>query len=99
MLKKKHQQILKNILKNNLILKYEYINIIIKSIIHNENIKYKTRFFASINNKKKTIKKKNKICLLSGRHRGIYNKLSMSRHNTNYFSKIGILQNYKINSW
>lgn len=99
MLKKKHQQILKNNIKNNIFLKYEYKNIILKSIIHNKNINKKTRIFAILNLKKVTLKKNKKICLISGRHRGVYNQLNLSRHNVNYFSKLGILQNFKINSW
>jgi len=99
MLKKKQQQILKNNIKNNIYLKYEYKNIILKSIIHNKNIDNKTRLFANLNIKKPNLKKNKKICLISGRHRGVYNTLNLSRHNINYFAKIGVLQNFKINSW
>lgn len=99
MLNKKHQQILKSNIKNNIILKYEYKNIILKSIIHNKNINYKIRLFSALNIKKNTIKKNKKICLISGRHRGVNTNLNISRHNINYFSKLGILQNFKINSW
>lgn len=99
MLQKSKQQILKHNLKNNIILKYEYKNIILKSIIHNQNLTYKTRLLANYYYKKNYIKKNKKICLLSGRHRGVDNKLNLSRQNLNYFSKIGVLQNFKVKSW
>jgi ribosomal protein S14 len=98
MLKKSKQQILKFNLKNNIILKYEYKNIIIKSLIHNRNITYKDKLNAIFYLKKNYIKKNKKICLLSGKHRSIDNKLNLSRHNLNYFSKLGVLQNFKIKS-
>lgn len=99
MLKKKHQQILKNNIKNNITLKYEFKNIILKSIIQNKNLNYKIRIYAFLNLKKTTIQKNKKVCLISGRHRGVNTKLNISRHNINYFAKLGILQNFKINSW
>lgn len=99
MLKKQQQQILKNNLKNNLILKYEYKNTILKSIIQNKNLKHKVRIYAILNLKKVTTQKNKKICLISGRHRGVNTNLNLSRHNINFFAKLGILQNFKINSW
>lgn len=99
MLKKKQQQILKSNLKSNLILKYEFKNTILKSIIQNKNLNYKIRIYAILNLKKATIQKNKKICLISGRHRGINTNLNLSRHNVNFFAKLGILQNFKINSW
>ena len=98
MLKKKNQQVLKSNIKNNIILKYEFKNLMLKSIIHNKNINYKIRIYSFLNLKKNTLQKNKKICLISGRHRGVNNNLNMSRHNLNYFSKLGILQNFKINS-
>jgi len=99
MLKKSKQQILKHNLKNNIILKYEYKNIILKSIIHNRNLDYKYKLLASYYLKKNYLKKNKKICLISGRHRGVYSNLNLSRQNINYFSKLGILQNFKVKSW
>lgn len=99
MLKKKQQQILKSNLKNNLVLKYEYKNTILKSIIQNKNLYYGIRIYAILNLKKVTIQKNKKICLISGRHRGVNTNLNISRHNVNFFAKLGILQNFKINSW
>jgi len=99
MLNKKKQQILKHNLNNNIILKYEYKNIILKSIIHNRNLNYKLRLISNYYLKKSHLKKNKKICLLSGRHRGVYNNLNLSRQNINYFSKLGVLQNFKVKSW
>jgi hypothetical protein len=98
MLKKSKQQILKHNLKNNIILKYEYKNIILKSIIHNRNLSYKYKFISTFYLKKNYLKKNKKICFLTGLHKSIDNKLSISRHNLNYFAKLGILQNFKIKS-
>jgi len=99
MIKKTKKQILKNNLINNIILKYEYKNIILKSIIHNRNTNNKTKLIANYYLKKNYLKKNKKICLLSGRHRGVYSNLNISRHNVNYFAKLGILQNFKVKSW
>lgn len=99
MLKKSKQQILKHNLKNNIILKYEYKNIILKSIIHNRNTNYKQKLIATFYLKKNYLKKNKKICLLSGLHKGVDSKLGLSRHNLNYFTKLGVLQNFKIKSW
>lgn len=99
MLKKSKQQIIKSNLKNSIILKYEYKNIILKSIVHNRNNEFKNNLSAMLNSKKMYKKKNKKICLLTGTHRSIDNQLSLSRHNLNYFSKLGILQNFKVKSW
>lgn len=99
MLNKGKQQILKNNLKNNIILKYEYKNIILKSIIHNRNLNNKHRLISKYYLKKNYVTKNNKICLLSGKHKSIYTKFNLTRHNMGYFSKLGILQNFKIKSW
>ncbi len=99
MLNKAKQQILKHNLKNNIILKYEYKNIILKSIIQNRNINNKYRLISKYYLKKNYFKKNKKICFLSGKHRGINNNLNLSRHNLNYLCKLGILQNFKIKSW
>ena len=99
MLNKTKQQILKNNLKNNIILKYEYKNIILKSIIQNRNLDNKYRLISKYYLKKNYTSKNKKICLLSGKHKGVYNKFNLTRHNLNYFSKLGKLQNFKIKSW
>ena len=98
MLNKSKQQILKSNLKNNIILKYEYKNIILKSIIHNRNLSNKYRLISKYYLKKTHISKNRKICLLSGKHKSIHNKFNLTRHNMNYFSKLGVLQNFKIKS-
>lgn len=98
MLKKNKQKILKNKINSHITLKYEIKNLILKSIIHNNNLLAKYKLLGNFLITKK-IKKNKKICLISGHHRSTYNKLNLSRHNLNYISKLGLLQNFKINSW
>nr|YP_009512652.1 ribosomal protein S14 [Uronema marinum]AXJ93344.1 ribosomal protein S14 [Uronema marinum] len=98
MLKKNKQKILKNKLNTNILLKYELKNLILKSVIQNQNLNNKYRLFNLFLIKKK-FKKNKKICLISGHNRSINNQLNMSRHNINYLSKLGLLQNFKIKSW
>ena len=97
MLKKNKQKILKNKLNTNILLKYELKNLILKSVIQNQNLNNKYRLFNLFLIKKK-IKKNKKICLISGHNRSINNQLNISRHNINYLSKLGLLQNFKIKS-
>lgn len=98
MLKKNKQNILKNKINHNIILKFEIKNLILKSITHNNNISNKLKLLSNIKKSKK-IKKNKKICLISGHYRSINNKLNLSRHNLNYISKMGLLQNFQIKSW
>lgn len=99
MLKKGRNEILKHNFRNNISIKYNYKNIILKSIIQNQNISNKQRVLAKFFLKKSNNKVQKKTCFVSGLHKGINTKLNMSRHNLNYFSKLGILQNFKIRSW
>ncbi len=92
------QRILKNKINSIIILKFKLKNIILKSIIENNNILNKFKLY-SIFLLKKKIKKNKKICLMSGRFNGVNNKLNFSRHSINYLSKLGLLQNFKIKSW
>ena len=98
MIRKNKQKILKNKLNNLLVLKFELKSIMLKSIIHNQNINNKYKLYSLFLLKKK-IKKNKKICLISGHHSGVINNLNFSRHNVNYLSKLGLLQNFKIKSW
>jgi len=97
MIKKNKQKILKNKLNNLIIMKFELKNRILKSLIHNQNINNKYKLY-SLFLIKKRIKKNKKICLISGHHSGVNNNLNFSRHNMNYLSKLGLLQNFKIKS-
>jgi len=96
--KKNQQKILKNKINNLIILKYEIKNTILKSIIQNQNINNKFKLY-NIFLQKKKIKSNKKICLLSGNYRSNNNMLNLSKHNLNYLTKLGLLQNFKINSW
>lgn len=97
-LKKQKQRILKNQINSCLILKFEIKNLILKSILINNNLKNKNRLLSFYLLRKKK-KKNKKICLLSGHFRGTNTKLNLSRHNLNYLSKLGLLQNFQIKSW
>ena len=99
MLNKAKQQILKHNLENNIVLKYEYKNLILKSIIHNRNLDNKLRLFSKLSVKKNYRKRNKKICLLTGKSKSVYNKFNLTRGSLNYFCKLGILQNFKIKSW
>ena len=99
MLNKAKQQILKHNLENNIILKYEYKNLILKSIFQNRNLSTKSRLLSKISVKKNYKKKNKKICLLTGKSKSVNNNLSLARNNLNYFCKLGILQNFKIKSF
>lgn len=99
MLKLNKQKILKNIVNNNIAIKYQYKNLILQSIIQNNNINHKTQLISKYFLKKQTLKNNKKICIMSGSYKGVYNKFNMSRHNVNYFSKLNLLQNYKLKSW
>ncbi len=98
MIKKNQQKVLKTKIYNLILLKYEIKNIILKSIIHNQNINNKYKLYTIFLQKKK-VKPNKKICLLSGNHRSSNTYLNLSKHNLNYLTKLGLLQNYKINSW
>ena len=97
-LDKRKKRLLKHTMQNKIILKYLYKNIILKSIIHNRNLNAKYRALSNYYIKKGNVKKNKNICFLSGKHRSVYNTLGLSRHNLNYFSKLGLLQNFKTKS-
>ena len=99
MLKKKENRIIRSKIKNIIIIKYLYINIILKSIFQNRNIKNKKRLFSFLNTKK--LKKNttlNNYCLLNGQTNGLNKKLNISRHSLNNLLKFNILNNFKIKS-
>jgi len=98
MIKKNKQKILKNKYNNLICLKYEIKNIILKSIIHNNNINNKYKLY-SLFIKKKNKKKNKKICLINGYNRSVNNNFNLTKHNINYLAKLGLLQNFKIKSW
>ncbi len=100
MLRKKKKLILKANIKNIIILKYLYINIILKSIFNNRNIENKKRLITSFFYKKTNIKYiTSNICLISGRFKNTNKRLLFSRHNVNNYCKKGLINNFKIKSW
>ena len=98
MINTKKQSILKNKYKNIIFIKYEIKYLILKSIIHNNFIKNKYKLYANLLKNKKN-KKNKKICVLSGSYKSININFNLTKHNVNFLSKLGLLQNFKINSW
>jgi ribosomal protein S14 len=100
MIKKKENRILRNNIKNSIIIKYIYINTMLKSIFQNRNVNNKKRLFSNFNQKK--IKQKttlNNYCLINGQSNGLNKHLSISRHKLNGLAKLGLINNFKIKSW
>jgi len=76
---------------------------ILKSLILNNNTKNINRLYANLSlrslPKRTSIVKQHKVCLITGRQRGIYSKFNLSRH---ALKKLGLenrLQNIKTQSW
>jgi len=68
---------------------------VLKSICANSNIKNSIRFYSSVVRRSYMnmykVSSHHKICLIRGRHRGVFRKFSMSRHalkNMNYEARI-----------
>jgi len=92
------QQILKTQLKHQIMLKTEYKYIILRSIVHNLQLSRSIRLAAQlrlVNFRYSNLKQK---CLMSGKQKSVNGFLTLSRHNINYFAKLGILQNFKTKS-
>ena len=100
MLNKKENRIIRSNIKNIIIIKFIYLNMITKSIFQNRNIKNKKRLFSYFSFKK--LKKNttlNNYCLLNGQTNGLNKNLNISRHNMNSLLKLGVINNFKIKSW
>ena len=103
-IKNKILNINKDLIKRKNFTKYEIKKVILKSIIHNKNLKPITRALAfyklsQIQLKASISKQNNNICLYTGRIGGVWNKFHISRHSMKKFSVSGNLQNIKIISW
>jgi ribosomal protein S14 len=93
----------------NLYLKKKYIKneikkIVLKSILQNKSIKPIIRanagyFLSKIKNRYNLSKQKNNICLKTGRFKGIFSKLNLSRHFSKKLLISNNLQNINVNSW
>lgn len=81
-------------------LKNELLKIILKSIMHNNQIKPKYRAFAfyKINKKKTYLTQQKNYCMLTGRAKGVWSMWNISRHMINKYAKFGHLPNIKVNN-
>lgn len=97
-------KIYKNLFLKKKFIKNEIKKIILKSILQNKSIKPLVRananyFLSKIKNKYNSSKQKNNICLKTGRIKGIFSKLNLSRHFSKKLLISNNLQNININSW
>jgi len=101
MLNQKGKFLIKDKIKNTILVKYKYINILKKSLFHNRHLNNKKRliFFSYLNSNTVFSKKTKNICLVSGEHKAVSKKLLLSRFQTNYSGINNTLQNFKINSF
>jgi len=97
-------KIYKNLYFKKKFIKNEIKKIILKSILQNKSLKPIIRananyFLSKFKNKYNLSKQKNNICLKTGRIKGIFSKLNLSRHFSKKLLISNNLQNIKINSW
>jgi ribosomal protein S14 len=101
-MKRGNKNIIKDLIKRKYFLKTELKKIILKSIIQNKNTKPLIRSYAMLKyttfNKKSFLSKQINVCLIRGRHKGVWSFCQMSRHALNKFATSGFLQNIKIKS-
>jgi hypothetical protein len=104
LLKKGISKINKNDIKKKKFIKSEIKKIILKSIIHNKNLKPKIRALAfykisQLTLKSSISKQNNNICLMTGRIGGVIKLTNLSRHSMKKLSVSCNLQNMKIITW
>jgi len=97
-------KIYKNLYLKKKFIKNEIKKIILKSILQNKSIKPIIRananyFLSKLKNRYNLSKQKNNICLKTGRIKGIFNNLNLSRHFSKKLLINNSLQNININSW
>jgi ribosomal protein S14 len=102
--KNKILNINKDLIKRKNFTKSEIKKIILKSIIHNKNLKPLTRSNAyyklsRLNLNTSISRQNNNICLLTGRIGGVFKKTHLSRHTMKKLGISGNLQNIKIITW
>lgn len=101
MFKQKEKYLLRDNSRRTLLLKYKYLNLIQKSLLHNRSVRKKIKLLIFLHNsqKKQSFKKIKNICMLSGENTSVNKKLLLTRFHINYLSIVNKLQNFKINSW
>jgi len=104
MIRAKLNNIYKDLFKKNNFNKKELKKIILKSIIQNNNVQpiLRSKCIKKLNifNLKSSLSKQNNnICVKTGRIKGVYKYINLSRHYIKKLSLNGGLQNVKISSW
>jgi ribosomal protein S14 len=97
-------RILEEKIKVNNLWKNEFIGILLKSIIQNNNSCYYIKNFSRFNLLKirkyrNKISTKNKICLLSGKRKSTVNGFNFSRYQIKNLILANKLTNFKKNNW
>jgi len=97
-------KIYKNLFLKKKLIKNEIKKIILKSILQNKTTKPIIRanasyFLSKIKNKHHISKQKNNICLKTGRIKGTFSNLNISRHFSKKLLINNNLQNININAW
>lgn len=103
-MKKKINNINKDVIKRNKFLQIEIEKIISKSIFQNSNVKPQFRALAIKKitkkfNKNSISNQNNNLCLKSGRFKGVLRNTQLTRHEMKKLAITGSLQNFKISSW
>lgn len=100
MFKQKEKFLIRDNSRRTLIIKYKYLNLILKSLLHNRNFTQKRKLLSFIHysQKKQSFKKIKNLCMLSGENTSVNKKLLLTRFQINYLSISNKLQNFKINS-
>lgn len=101
MFKHKERYIVRDNTRRSILIKYKYINLIQKSLLHNRKLILKKRIisFYKFSYKKKGYKKVKNICMLSGENTSVNRRILFTRFQINYLSILNKLQNFKVSSW
>lgn len=101
-MRQKHD-ILKDFFFRKYFLKYEIKKIILKSVLQTSSIPLTNKTavyfkYSSLSRKVNICRQINK-CLLSGRAKGVWNFIGLSRHKIKKLNNLGLIQNIKVAGW
>lgn len=101
MFRQKEKYLIRDNSRRTLLLKYKYLSLLQKSLLHNRASTKQIKLLVFLNHsqKKPGFKKIKNICMLSGENTSVNKKLLFTRFHINYLSIVNKLQNFKINSW
>lgn len=84
-------------------LKYEIKKLILKSVIQSNSLPLTNKTVAYLKNstinRKCSIAKQINKCMLTGRAKGVWNFIGLSRHQIKKLNNLGLVQNIKIAGW